>query len=49
MAHFDDKYSSLPRIGIVDVAATSFLYMFLFGVFSLSLREQICPKQIEQM
>jgi hypothetical protein len=47
--HFDNKYSSSPRVGIVDVAATSFFYVFLFGIFSLGLVELMYLEQIELM
>jgi hypothetical protein len=47
MAHFDDRYSSSPRVGIVDVAAISFFHVFLFGVFSLISSELMYLEQIE--
>jgi hypothetical protein len=49
MAHSNDRYSLSPRVGIVDVAATSFLSLLLFGVFSVNSIELMYPKQIELM
>ena len=47
MAHFDDRYSSSLRVGIVDVVIISFLHVFVFGVFSLISRELMYLEQIE--
>jgi hypothetical protein len=49
MNRSNDRYSSSPRIGIVDVAIMSFLRIFVVGVFSLSFVELMYPEQIEPL
>ena len=49
MAHIDDRYSSLLRVGIIDVATMRYLCLFLFGVYSNIYIELMYLDQIELM
>jgi hypothetical protein len=47
MDHFNDRYSLSPRVGNMDVVATSFLFVLVFGLFSLGSIELMYPEEIQ--